>query len=131
VSLSDDDRASVSAATETIASRKAAVDLSPSTVRRVLYELAADAGLLDRVTARRSDGKGRPPESARPVPRFPTLVFSGAVRPALVVGLIRLHRLFRLPSCCLLPLMRERKTVARRHLTSDMVPPSRWTSTGR
>jgi len=71
VSLSDDDRASVSAATETIASRKA-VDLSPSTVRRVLYELA-DAGLLDRVTARRSDGKGRPP--SRLVPRFPTLVF--------------------------------------------------------
>ncbi|EMA63022.1 Cdc6/Cdc18 family protein [Halorubrum lipolyticum] len=71
VSLSDDDRASVSAATETIASREA-VDLSPSTVRRVLYELA-DAGLLDRVTARRSGGKGRPP--SRLVPRFPTLVF--------------------------------------------------------
>ncbi|WP_435094976.1 Cdc6/Cdc18 family protein [Halorubrum sp. N11] len=71
VSLSDDDRASVSAATETIASREA-VDLSPSTVRRVLYELA-DAGLLNRVTARRSDGKGRPP--SRLVPRFPTLVF--------------------------------------------------------
>ncbi|WP_123624012.1 Cdc6/Cdc18 family protein [Halorubrum sp. CSM-61] len=71
VSLPDDDRASVSAATETIASREA-VDLSPSTVRRVLYELA-DAGLLDRVTARRSDGKGRPP--SRLVPRFPTLVF--------------------------------------------------------
>jgi len=71
VSLSDDDRASVSAATETIASREA-VDLSPSTVRRVLYELA-DAGLLDRVTARQSGGKGRPP--SRLVPRFPTLVF--------------------------------------------------------
>ena len=71
VSLSDDDRASVSSATETIASREA-VDLSPSTVRRVLYELA-DAGLLDRVTARQSDGKGRPP--SRLVPRFPTLVF--------------------------------------------------------
>ncbi|OYR75879.1 cell division control protein, partial [Halorubrum sp. E3] len=71
VSLTDDDRASVSAATETIASREA-VDLSPSTVRRVLYELA-DAGLLDRVTAHRSDGKGRPP--SRLVPRFPTLVF--------------------------------------------------------
>jgi len=71
VSLSDDDRESVSSATETIASREA-VDLSPSTVRRVLYELA-DAGLLDRVTARKSDGKGRPP--SRLVPRFPTLVF--------------------------------------------------------
>ncbi|WP_050031964.1 Cdc6/Cdc18 family protein [Halorubrum halophilum] len=71
VSLPEADRASVSAATETIASREA-VDLSPSTVRRVLYELA-DAGLLDRVTARQSDGKGRPP--SRLVPRFPTLVF--------------------------------------------------------
>jgi len=73
VSLPDDDRASVSAATEAIASRPA-VDLSASTVRRVLYELA-DAGLLDRVTARRSNGKGRPP--SRLVPRFPTLVFCG------------------------------------------------------
>ena len=71
VSLPDEDRESVSAATETIASRPA-VDLSASTVRRVLYELA-DAGLLDRVTVRRSDGKGRPP--SRLVPRFPTLVY--------------------------------------------------------
>ncbi|MFC7186943.1 Cdc6/Cdc18 family protein [Halorubrum yunnanense] len=71
VSLPDEDRSSVSAATETIASRPA-VELSASTVRRVLYELA-DAGLLDRVTVRRSDGKGRPP--SRLVPRFPTLVF--------------------------------------------------------
>ncbi|MFD1571941.1 Cdc6/Cdc18 family protein [Halorubrum laminariae] len=71
VSLPESDRASVSAATETIASRPA-VDLSASTVRRVLYELA-DAGLLDRVTVAHSDGKGRPP--SRLVPRFPTLVF--------------------------------------------------------
>lgn len=71
VSLPEDDRESVSAATETIASRPA-VDLSASTVRRVLYELA-DAGLLDRVTVRQSGGKGRPP--SRLVPRFPTLVF--------------------------------------------------------
>ncbi|WP_435073187.1 Cdc6/Cdc18 family protein [Halorubrum sp. HHNYT27] len=71
VSLTEDDRSSVSAATETIASRPD-VDLSASTVRRVLYELA-DAGLLDRVTVRQSDGKGRPP--SRLVPRFPTLVF--------------------------------------------------------
>ena len=71
VSLPEGDRASVSAATETIASRPA-VDLSASTVRRVLYELA-DAGLLDRVTVRQSGGKGRPP--SRLVPRFPTLVF--------------------------------------------------------
>ncbi|QAU12347.1 cell division control protein [Halorubrum sp. BOL3-1] len=73
VSLPDEDRASVSAATATIASRPA-VDLSVSTVRRVLYELA-DAGLLNRVTARRSSGKGRPP--SRLVPQFPTLAFSG------------------------------------------------------
>ncbi|GAB7008538.1 Cdc6/Cdc18 family protein [Halorubrum trueperi] len=71
VSLPESDRSSVSVATETIASRPT-VDLSASTVRRVLYELA-DAGLLDRVTAARSDGKGRPP--SRLVPRFPTLVF--------------------------------------------------------
>ena len=71
VSLPESDRKSVSAATETIASRPT-VDLSASTVRRVLYELA-DAGLLDRVTVTRSDGKGRPP--SRLVPRFPTLVF--------------------------------------------------------
>jgi len=71
VSLSESDRASVNAATEAIASREA-VSLSASTVRRVLYELA-DAGLLDRVTASRTHGKGRPP--SRLVPRFPTLVF--------------------------------------------------------
>ncbi|RAW46175.1 cell division control protein [Halorubrum sp. 48-1-W] len=71
VTLPESERSSVSAATETIASRRR-VDLSSSTVRRVLYELA-DAGLLDRVTVRRSDGKGRPP--SRLVPRFPTLVY--------------------------------------------------------
>ena len=71
VSLPERDRSSVNAATETIASREP-VELSASTVRRVLYELA-DAGLLDRVTAERSVGKGRPP--SRLVPRFPTLVF--------------------------------------------------------
>jgi Cdc6-like AAA superfamily ATPase len=71
VSLPDSERSSVSVATETIASRRT-VDLSASTVRRVLYELA-DAGLLDRVTVQQSDGKGRPP--SRLVPRFPTLVY--------------------------------------------------------
>ena len=71
VSLPETARSSVSEATETIASRPA-VDLSASTVRRVLYELA-DAGLLDRVTVTQSSGKGRPP--SRLVPRFPTLVF--------------------------------------------------------
>ena len=71
VSLPETARSSVGAATETIASRPA-VDLSPSTVRRVLYELA-DAGLLNRETVAKSGGKGRPP--SRLVPRFPTLVF--------------------------------------------------------
>jgi len=71
VSLPDADRSSVSAATEAIASTDH-VDLSVSTVRRMLYELA-DAELLERVTVERSDGKGRPP--SRLVPRFPTLVF--------------------------------------------------------
>lgn len=71
VSLPEDDRASVNAATEAVA-RADAIELSASTVRRVLYELA-DAGLLDRVTVQRQEGKGRPP--SRLVPRFPTLVF--------------------------------------------------------
>ncbi|GAA0729440.1 Cdc6-like AAA superfamily ATPase [Halorubrum trapanicum] len=69
--LSDDERSTVGAATEAIAARPG-VDLSASTVRRVLYELA-DAGLLERVTVHRSDGKGRPP--SRLVPLFPTVVF--------------------------------------------------------
>ncbi|SNR51888.1 Cdc6/Cdc18 family protein [Halorubrum vacuolatum] len=71
VRLSESDRKSVNAATESIAATPA-VDLSASTVRRILYELA-DVGLLDRVTVSRSNGKGRPP--SRLVPRFPTLVF--------------------------------------------------------
>jgi len=61
----------VSTATEAIATTDH-VDLSVSTVRRMLYELA-DAELLERVTVERSDGKGRPP--SRLVPRFPTVVF--------------------------------------------------------
>jgi Cdc6-like AAA superfamily ATPase len=71
VSLPESDRSSVSTATEAIASTDH-VDLSVSTVRRMLYELA-DAELLERVTVERSDGKGRPP--SRLVPRFPTVVF--------------------------------------------------------
>jgi len=70
--LSEDERSTVGVATETIAARSG-VDLSASTVRRVLYELA-DAGLLERVTVRETDGKGRPP--SRLVPLFPTVVFS-------------------------------------------------------
>jgi len=69
--LSEEERSTVGVATETIAARHG-VDLSASTVRRVLYELA-DAGLLERVTVHRSDGKGRPP--SRLVPLFPTVVF--------------------------------------------------------
>ncbi|MUW15229.1 AAA family ATPase [Halorubrum sp. CBA1125] len=71
VTLSAAERSSVSVATEAVAARET-VDLSASTVRRVLYELA-DAGLIDRVTASRSEGKGRPP--SRLVPRFPILVY--------------------------------------------------------
>ncbi|MDB9232401.1 Cdc6/Cdc18 family protein [Halorubrum ezzemoulense] len=70
--LSEDERSTVGVATETIAARSG-VDLSASTVRRALYELA-DAGLLERVTVRETDGKGRPP--SRLVPLFPTVVFS-------------------------------------------------------
>ena len=69
--LSESERSTVGAATEAIAARPG-VDLSASTVRRVLYELA-DGGLLERVTVRQSDGKGRPP--SRLVPLFPTVVF--------------------------------------------------------
>ena len=71
IDLSEADRSTVSAATENIAARPG-VDLSASTVRRILYELA-DAAVLERVTVRRSDGKGRPP--SRLAPRFPTAVF--------------------------------------------------------
>lgn len=71
ITLSEENRGSVNAATEAIAAADG-VSLSASTIRRVLYELA-DGGLLDRVTVQRSDGKGRPP--SRLVPRFPTLVF--------------------------------------------------------
>ena len=69
--LPDGARATVSAATEAVAARPG-VDLSPSTVRRVLYELS-DAGFIERETVRRDDGKGRPP--SRVVPRFPTTAF--------------------------------------------------------
>jgi len=69
--LSDGARATVSAATEAVAARPG-IDLSPSTVRRVIYELS-DAGVLKRETVRPADGKGRPP--SRVVPRFPTTAF--------------------------------------------------------
>ncbi|MFW6382894.1 MAG: Cdc6/Cdc18 family protein [Haloferacaceae archaeon] len=69
--LSEENRSTVNSATENIAARPD-VDLSASTVRRILYELADD-DLLERMTVQRSDGKGRPP--SRIVPRFPTTVF--------------------------------------------------------
>lgn len=49
-----------------------ALDLSATTVKRFLYELA-EAGVLRRTRAERTDGLGRPP--SRVEPRFPTLVF--------------------------------------------------------
>ncbi|WP_367996741.1 Cdc6/Cdc18 family protein [Haloferax volcanii] len=48
------------------------VDLSPTTVKRILYELAED-GITRRVTAERVERKGRPP--SRLEPQFPTVVF--------------------------------------------------------
>jgi len=48
------------------------VDLSSSTVRRFLYELA-EAGIVDRITVSEDSGAGRPP--SRVEPRFPTLAF--------------------------------------------------------
>lgn len=71
IGLSEADRSTVNDATRNVAARPG-VDLSASTVRRILYELA-DADLLERVTVQRTDGKGRPP--SRLAPRFPTTVF--------------------------------------------------------
>lgn len=71
VELDDDERESVADATGHIAGAEG-VDLSPATVRRVLYELA-EVGVLERVTVSETNGKGRPP--SRVVPRFPTLAF--------------------------------------------------------
>lgn len=71
VELPEATRSTVGSATEAIAARPG-VDLSASTVRRILYELA-DAGFLERVTVDRTEGKGRPP--SRLVLRFPTAVF--------------------------------------------------------
>lgn len=75
VDLDSDDRSSVRAATEAIAAT-GGVDLSPATVRRMLYELAEE-GILERSSADRSGGRGRPPsriDPAFPVPVFRELV---------------------------------------------------------
>lgn len=73
VDLPEADRASVTDATAAIADADA-VDLSETTVKRFLYELA-EAGIVERVTqSSASDGIGRPP--SRVEPRFPTTVFA-------------------------------------------------------
>lgn len=72
VGLDESERASVDDATDAIAA-SGDVDLSATTVKRFLYELA-EAGITERVTHQRSNGAiGRPP--SRVEPRFPTLVF--------------------------------------------------------
>jgi len=50
----------------------AAIDLSPGTVKRFLYEMA-EAGVVERVQAATQGGQGRPP--SRVEPRFPPTVF--------------------------------------------------------
>lgn len=76
VELDDEDTASVSAATEAIASTPT-VSLSEATIRRVLYELS-DLGIVRRVSERDStDGPGRP--ATRPIPNFSTLAFRGLI----------------------------------------------------
>ena len=69
VDLTDDERASVDAATDAITAR---VDLSPGTVKRFLYELA-ETGVVERVRSDAAGEHGRPP--SRVEPRFPTAVF--------------------------------------------------------
>jgi len=64
-----DDPATVDEAATAIADRS---DLTASTVKRFLYELA-ESGVLERVAATDADGTGRRP--SRVEPRFPTLVF--------------------------------------------------------
>ncbi|MFB6268673.1 MAG: Cdc6/Cdc18 family protein [Halobacterium sp.] len=71
VDLDAADRETVTATTEAI-SASPAVDLSAGTVKRYLYELAED-GVVERVQAATSDGKGRPP--SRVELRFPAAAF--------------------------------------------------------
>jgi len=60
----------VSTAADAIADNQ--IDLSRSTIERVLYELA-EAGIVRRVKLDDATQVGRPP--SRLEPRFPTLVF--------------------------------------------------------
>ncbi|WP_436910819.1 Cdc6/Cdc18 family protein [Halosimplex marinum] len=71
VDLPAEDRASVTATTEAI-SAVPAVDLSPGTVKRYLYEMA-EVGVVERVQAEATDGQGRPP--SRVELRFPPTAF--------------------------------------------------------
>jgi Cdc6-like AAA superfamily ATPase len=71
VDLDAADRESVTATTEAISSAPA-VDLSPGTVKRFLYEMAED-GIVERVTSDAHEGKGRPP--SRIELRFPPSAF--------------------------------------------------------
>jgi len=70
VELPEADRNAVSAAADAIADDQ--LDLSRSTIERVLYELA-EAGVIRRVKVDDPERIGRPP--SRLEPRFPTLVF--------------------------------------------------------
>jgi len=71
IDLPESDRRSVTATTEALAARPR-VDLSASTIRRFLYELA-EVGIVDRIQAEQSNGQGRPP--SRVELRFPTIAF--------------------------------------------------------
>lgn len=71
INLPETARESVTATTEALSDRPR-IDLSASTIRRFLYELAED-GIVERVQAEQTSGQGRPP--SRVEPRFPTLVF--------------------------------------------------------
>ncbi|MFC7019196.1 MULTISPECIES: Cdc6/Cdc18 family protein [Haloarcula] len=71
IDLDDDATASVTRTTTAISDRDA-VDLSPGTVKRFLYEMA-EAGIVDRVKADGWSGQGRPP--SRVEPRFPPTAF--------------------------------------------------------
>jgi Cdc6-like AAA superfamily ATPase len=71
VNLDAADRETVTATTEAISAAES-VDLSAGTVKRYLYELA-EIGVVERVQAATSDGKGRPP--SRVELRFPASAF--------------------------------------------------------
>ncbi|ERG96781.1 Cdc6/Cdc18 family protein [Haloquadratum walsbyi] len=68
VNLSPDERESVDMATTALST----LDLSKSTIKRFLYEMA-EAGVIKRVQTKGERQKGRPP--SRVVPQFPSYVF--------------------------------------------------------